>query len=59
MKALAVLAYIASIALAIGFAYIYSSSMDHAATLALSFVTGLVFGRIGGEIGHALWDWND
>ena len=59
MKVLAVLVYIASIALAIGFSFIYSSGMGHAAAMALSFVTGVVFGRLGADLGLVLWDWND
>jgi len=59
VKALAVLVYIASVALAIGFAHIYSSGMDHASAVALSFVTGLVLGGTGALVGYAIWHWSD
>ena len=59
MKVLAVLVYIAAIALAIGFAHIYSSGMDHAPAMALSFITGLVLGGAGALAGYVLWHWSD
>jgi len=60
VKVLAVLVYIASVALAIGFAHVYSSgSMDTASAAVLSFVTGLVLGGTGALVGYAIWHWSD